>query len=771
MKSANRILLAALLVLARGAEAQAPDPRVEALLRRMTLEEKVGEMTQLDISAVTGVQGTATRAQVLDSSKLEEIVVQRSVGSLLNVAGVALTPRQWTDINAMIQRFAERRRVPVPVLYGIDAVHGHQYMLGATIFPQNIAMAATWNPMLVRRANQITAYETRASGIGWNFSPVLDLARQPLWSRFFETFGEDVYLTSVLGREAIEAEQASPIEAVDSLLAGRSMSMVSAPASPSAGPRGFSEVFVAATGKHFIGYSMPLSGRDRTSAWIPDRQLREFFLPSFQAAINAGVRTIMANSGEVNGVPVHASRELLTDLLRTELGFRGVVVSDWEDINRLVSVSHVARTRRDAVRMSINAGIDMSMVPYNTLFIDDVLALVHSGDITEARIDESVRRILKLKIDLGLFESPGPNPARLANAGSAPFAAVSRRAAEEAVTLVKNDRGTLPLARGVRILVTGPGATSLPVQYGSWTYTWQGTDTAMYPKSVPNLLTALRTQFGADRVSYSAGATLTAEADISAAVAAARNADVVIVALGEPPVVEKPGDIDDLALPDAQLALARAMEASGKPVILTVFESRPRTIRTVVDGAQAIVLGYLTGPFGGEAIARVLAGDVNPSGRLPFSYPRNAGAIEHYDRSASGELGINGPTGGYNPEWAFGYGLSYTTFAYDSLTLAKGTAGVRDTLVASVVVTNTGRRAGMETVQVYSRQLTASVTPSMRRLRAFEKVLLAPGERRVVTFRIPVQRLAFVGRDNRFAVEPGDFELMVGGKMVKLVVE
>ncbi|MDQ2664745.1 MAG: glycoside hydrolase family 3 C-terminal domain-containing protein [Gemmatimonadota bacterium] len=770
MRSLQRVVLVA-LVSARAAVAQSPDPRVEALLRRMTLEEKVGEMTQLDISAVTQVTGTATRAQVLDSAKLEEIVVKRNVGSLLNVAGVALTPKQWTDITTMIQRFAQRRRVPVPVLYGIDAVHGHQYMLGATIFPQNLAMAATWNPMLVRRANQITAYETRASGIRWNFSPVLDLARQPLWSRFFETFGEDVYLTSVLGREAIEAEQASPVAAVDSLLAGRSMSMLSAPIAPAAGARGFTSTYVAATGKHFIGYSMPLSGRDRTSAWLPERQLRELFLPPFQAAIDAGVRTIMANSGEVNGVPVHSSRELLTDLLRTELGFRGVVVSDWEDINRLVTVTHVARTRRDAVRMSINAGIDMSMVPYNTLFIDDVLDLVHSGDITEARIDESVRRILKLKVDLGLFEAPGPDTARLANAGSSRFAAVSRRAAEEAVTLVKNDRGVLPLASGVKLLVTGPGATSLPVQHGGWTYTWQGTDTAMYPKSVPTLLTALRTQFGADRVTYAEGSSLTKVTGIAAAVAAARDADVIIVALGEPPVVEKPGDIDDLALPDAQLALTRAMEATGKPVILTVFESRPRTIRTAVDSARGIVLGYLTGPFGGEAIARVLAGDVNPSGRLPFSYPKNAAAIEHYDRTASGELGISGPTGGYNPEWEFGYGLSYTTFAYDSVSVAKGTLGVRDTVSVSVAVTNTGKRAGMEVVQVYSRQLYASVTPAMRRLRAFEKVLLAPGERRMVTFRIPVQRLGFVGRDNRFVVETGDFELMVGGKMAKLVIE
>ena len=769
MRITNALTIVALLA-ARICGAQSSDARVESLLRRMTLEEKIGEMTQIDIGAVTRVTGNATRPQQLDSAKLEEIVVRRNVGSLLNVAGVALTPRQWLDVTTTIQRFAERRRVPVPVLYGIDAVHGHHYMLGGTIFPQNIAMAATWNPALVRRANEITAYETRASGIAWNFSPVLDLARQPLWSRFFETFGEDVYLASVLGVASIEAEQANPEAAVDALLAGKPVAMLGAtPAMP--GRQGdYTDVYVAATGKHFLGYSMPLSGRDRTAAWIPERQLRELFLPTFRAAIDAGVRTIMVNSGEINGIPVHSSREILTDLLRTELGFRGVIVSDWEDIIRLQTVSHVARSRRDAVRMAINAGIDMSMVPYTTSFIDDVLAMVHAGEITESRIDESVRRILKLKVDLGLFENAGPDAARLAHAGSPAFRAVSRRAADEAVTLVKNERNLLPLARGTRILVTGPGAISLPAQHGGWTYTWQGTDSAMYPKSIPTLLAALRTQFGAEQVSYSPGATLTRESDIAAAVAAARRADVIIVALAEPPSAEKPGDIDDLALPDAQLRLAAALEATGKPVVLTLFEGRPRTVRAVVDGARAILLGYLTGPSAGEAIARIIAGEVNPSGRLPFTYPRNSAAIEHYDRTASAEIGPSKPDG-YNPEWDFGHGLSYTTFAYDTLHLAKRALGVRDTLVLSVAVTNTGARAGMEVVQVYSRQVYASISPPMRRLRDFEKVALTPGERRVVTFRIPVARLGFVGRDNRMGVEPGEFELHVGGRVVTFTVD
>ena len=769
MRFATKLLAVSVLI-ARASGAQSTDARVESVLRQLTLEEKIGEMTQIDISAVTRVTGTATRPQQLDSAKLEEIIVKRNVGSLLNVASVALTPRQWIELTTTVQRFAARRRVPIPVIYGIDAVHGHHYMLGGTIFPHNLALAATWNPTLVRRANEITAYETRASGIAWNFSPVLDLARQPLWSRFFETFGEDVYLASVLGAVAVAAEQASPVATMDSLLAARPVAMMGPTPALSMTQRD-GAIFVAATGKHFLGYSMPLSGRDRTAAWIPERQLRELFLPPFRAAIDAGVRTIMVNSGEINGIPVHASRELLTDLLRTELGFRGVIVSDWEDIIRLQTVSRVARTRRDAVRMAINAGIDMSMVPYTTSFIDDMVALVHSGEISESRIDESVRRILTLKLDLGLFENAGPDAARLAHAGAPAFRAVSRRAADEAVTLLKNDRNLLPLSRDARILVTGPGATSLAAMHGGWTYTWQGADTAMYPTSVPTLLAALRAQFGAEQVSYSAGATLTKESDIAAAVAAARRADVVIVALAEPPSVEKPGDIDDLAMPEAQLRLARAIEATGTPVVLTLFEGRPRTVRDVVDGARAILLGYQSGPFGGEAIARVIAGEVNPSGRLPFTYPRNAGAIEHYDRSASAEIGTSKPDGGYNPEWDFGHGLSYTTFAYDTLLLAKPTLGVRDTIVVTVAVTNTGRRAGMEVVPVYSRQMYASVSPPMRRLRDFEKIALAPGERRVVTFRIPVSRLAFVGRDNRMGVEPGEFELWIGGRKSRFSVE
>jgi beta-glucosidase len=743
------------LVAARGAGAQLTgqqiDRRVDSLLRSMTLEEKVGQMTQLTIEAVARTHGTATTTQELDSAKLEDVVVRHGIGSLFNVYDVAITPAEWQTVITTVQRFAARSRTRIPIVYGTDGVHGDHYMLGATVFPQNIAMAATWDPPLVRREHEITAYETRASGITWNFTPVLDLGRQPLWSRFFETFGEDVHLASVLGAQAVTGEQHDPRPSLDSLLpAGRRRSTL---------PR--SGVFVAATGKHFLGYSMPLSGTDRTTAWIPDRELREYYLPTFATAIDSGLRTVMINSSDVNGVPVHASHEILTDLLRGELHFSGVAVSDWMDIARLHTVHHVAPTEMEAVRMAVMAGIDMCMVPQNLSFYDDLVALVRQGLVPESRVDESVRRILRLKLELGLFDNAAPDPAMLANVGAPAFQALSRQAAEEAVTLLKNDRGMLPIAKGATIVVTGPGAASLPGQYGSWSFTWQGTDTALYPRDARTLLDAIRER--ASHVQY--------VPDMTAAVEAARHADVVIVCLAEPPSVEKPGDIDDLVMPAAQLELARAIEATGTPVVLTVFQDRPRIIRPAVDSARAVVTGYETGPFGGEAVAGVLFGDVNPSGKLPFTWPRTTGKIVPYDHALSSEVTANDSVGGYHPEWPFGYGLSYTTFTYGDLTLAQPQVRRADTIGVTVTVTNTGARAGTEVVQLYVRELYASIAPPVERLRAFERVTLKPGERRAVTFRVPVRDLAFIGRDDTPVVEPGAFDVMVGGLAGRLIVQ
>ena len=738
----------------------------------MTLEEKVGEMTQLTLAAVatSGGPGAAPR---IDSVKLDDAVVRHHVGSILNPLDVSLTGAQWGAVLGEIQRAAARSRLRIPVIYGIDAVHGHHYLREATVFPQNVAMAATWNPGLVMLENRITAFETRASGIPWNFSPVLDLGRQPLWSRFPETFGEDVHLASVLGTAAVRGEQEDPMPAMRVLLGGGPITdILMVTPRP---PRYDGRLFVAGSAKHFLGYGMPLSGKDRTTAWIPERQLREYFVPPFQAAIDAGIATVMVNSADVNGIPVHSSKALLTGLLRTELGFGGVVVSDWEDIIRLQTVHHVAPTRLAAVRMALDAGIDMSMVPYGTSFIDDVLELVHSGAIPESRVDASARRVLRLKLALGLFDNALPDPARLALAGAPRSQAVSRAAAEQAVTLLLNRDHALPIAAGARVLVTGPGATSLSSMYGGWSYSWQGTDTSVYPRGIHTLLDALRDRAGDRRVTYVAGVasptdTAADDASIAAATQAARDADVVVVALAEPASAEKPGDIDDLAFPPAQLRLARAMEATGKPVVLTLFEGRPRVVRPVVDAARAIVLGYQSGPFAGEVMAAALYGDANPGGRLPFTYPRNANDIEHYDHLASAEIAPDGSSRGYHPEWDFGHGLSYTTFRYSALSLDRAERGVRDTVAVSVTVKNDGARAGDEVVQVYVRQLTASVSPPVRRLRDFRRITLEPGESRTLTFHLPIQRLAFVGRDDRMGVEPGEFQVQVGGLTAPLVV-
>jgi len=740
----------------RPAASQAADAsaqRVERLLRQMTLEEKVGQMTQLALQMVLSRPGGPGSPAVVDSAKLHDVVVRRGVGALLNVAYVAMAPEEWRDLNAQIARAAARSRLKIPVVYGIDAVHGQHYQTTSTIFPHNIAMAATFNPSLVRRANEITAYETRASGIAWNFAPVLDLGRHPAWPRYYETFGEDPYVASVLGREAVLGNQLDPFPAINALLG-------TSPPRPKVGGR----VFVAASAKHFLGYSMPLSGKDRTTAWIPERELREYFLPSFRTAIQAGISTVMVNSGDINGIPVHTDRSILIDLLRKELGFTGVTDSDWEDIIRLYRVHRVAANNKDAVRQAVMAGIDMSMVPDNWTFTDDLIALVKEGAVPMSRIDEAVRRILRLKADLGLFENPAPEPSMIANIGAPAFQTVSRDAANEAITLLKNEGGLLPLAKTSKVFVTGPTADNVLSIYGGWSFTWQGNDTLMYPKGIKTLLAAVREKVGAANVTYVPGASLTDTLDVGAAVAAARGANVAIVALGEGAYAETPGNIDDLTLPQAQLRLARAIEQAGVPVVLALYHGRPRILREAVDGARAIVTGYETGPYGGEALASVLFGDVNPSGKLPFSWPRSTGAIlVPYDRARPADIGGTDTTNrGYNPEWPFGHGLSYTTFAYSNLRVATPTVGARDSVRVSVTVTNTGRRAGKETVLLYVRDVVASIAPPMRRLRRFEKVTLEPGASRTVNFSLAARELSFVGRDEKLALEPGAFEAIVG---------
>jgi beta-glucosidase len=707
--------------------------RAEELLAKMTLEEKVGQMTQLEIGMVSTGKNQEIR---IDPAKLEKAVVTYGVGSVLNVADQALTVEHWHDIIRQIQAAAGRTRLKIPVIYGIDTIHGANYVQGSTLFPQPLAMAATWNPELMRRASEVAASETRAAGIPWTFSPVLDLGRQPLWPRLYETFGEDPYLATVMGVATVRGYEGTDIS---------------------------SPGHVAACLKHYMGYSFPLSGRDRTPAWIPELYLREYFLPPFRAAVAAGARTLMVNSGEVNGVPVHASHFILTDVLRGELGFKGVAVSDWEDIKKMVNIHRVAATEKEATRMAVMAGIDMSMVPSDYSFSDHLRALVREGAVPQSRIDEAVRRILTLKFELGLFDRPVAEEALRARVGTPEARALSLEAAREAMTLLKNTNNLLPLARGRKVLVTGPTADSLVSLNNGWTYVWQGTNADLYPKDRPTILGAIRSKVGEQNVTYVPGASLDKELDIARAAEAARSSDIVIVCLGEGAYAETPGNINDLTLDEAQLRLASSVIATGKPVVVVLVEGRPRVINRIADGATAILMAYNPGNEGGQAVADVLFGDYNPGGRLPFTYPRHSNALLTYDHKTFEKQDTTFGLTAFNPQFEFGHGLSYTSFRYSDLRLGQKALNEGDKLNVAVTVTNTGARAGSEVVQLYVRDLVASVTPPDKRLRRFAKVRLEPGQSQTVSFELGRDDLSFIGQNNRPVVEPGDFDLLVGG--------
>ena len=738
MKHARKLaaaLVVALTAVAAPARAQTPAltaarrARVDSLLARMTLEEKVGQLTQLTVGVFT-TRDTPHRDSIrLDTAKLREGIVHRHIGSILNVEQAALTVEGWHAAIRQIQQMAMREtRLGIPILYGIDFVHGASYLRGGTIFPQNIALAATFDTALARRAGEITGGEAYASGLAWNFAPVLDVGRQPLWPRFYETFGEDPWLASLFGARQVAGMQSG----------GR----------------------VAATMKHYLGYSNPRSGHDRTPAYMTVREVRESYLPTFAAAVRAGARTVMVNSGEIDGEPLHASRYWLTDVLRGELGFDGVIVSDWSDIIYLNTRHHVAPTVKDAVRMAVQAGIDMSMTPYEYQFQDDLIALVREGTIPESRIDRSVRRILMLKAELGLFDHPFPDDAAASRVGGEASAAVSRQAAREAITLLKNDGGILPLRTNARILLTGPAAHSLTALNGGWTYTWQGADPSLYPDGPRTLLEAMLKR--ARDVRYVPGSAFTDTMDATAAARAARDADVAVVAIGEDAYAETPGNIDDLSLPEPQLRLVEAIQATGTPVVLVLVEGRPRVISRIADRARGVVMAYWPGMQGGDALAEVLFGEVNPSGKLPFTYPNSVNQLVPYDHKLSDELGPDAASA-FKPRWEFGTGLSYTTFAYADLRTGAPTLHPGGTLPVTVTVRNTGQREGTEVVLLYTHQRFASLTPAVRRLRGFQRVTLKPGESRALTFTLTADDLTYVGRDGRPVLEPGVFDVMVGG--------
>jgi len=717
--------------------ASAIDNRVNAMLAKMTLDEKIGQMTQLTLDEVLKkTNGVTVEPQEIDPDKIKEALLKYHVGSLLNVSGGAQTREEWYKLISSIQSYAAQDRLKIPVIYGIDAMHGQNYTVGSTLFPQEVGMAATFNPELAKREGEITAYEVRASYIPWNFSPVLDLGRNALWPRIYETFGEDPYLAKTMGAAVVKAYQGNNLA---------------------------DKYKVAACMKHYLGYSFPLDGKDRTPAWIPDRYLREYFLPTFAAAVRAGAHTVMVNSSEINGVPVHASKYLLTDVLRGELHFDGVIVTDWQDIKYLQLRHHIAATQKDAVLIAINAGIDMSMVPYDYSFSIYLKELVKEGKISEARINESVKRILKLKYELGLFENPVGNPGDYPKFGSAEFEEASLKAAQESITLLKNNNDILPLKKNAKVLVTGPGANTMRALDGGWSYTWQGDFSDKYASDKNTILKAITQKIGGQNVSYEQGSTYDSLTNIDAAVKAAKQADVIVLCLGEKSYAENVGNIDNLDLPWAQTQLANELAKIGKPIVLIMGEGRPRIITEVESKSAATIMTYLSGNEGGNALADILFGDVNPSGKLPITYPRFANALVNYYRKNL-ENGNSDDGHGYNPLYEFGYGLSYTTFAYSNLHLSKHDMKAGEALTVTVDVKNTGSRVGKESVLLYSREEYASITPDTKRLRAFQKIDLQPGESRTVTFKITPEDISFINDVSKRVTEAGQFTIEVGGQ-------
>ncbi len=726
---------------------------IQALIDSMSIEEKVGQMTQLDIRLVT--RKNKDGSIEIDDKKLKKIIHTYKVGSILNAAGYPLTINQWHTIIGRIQEEALKAETPIPVIYGIDAIHGTTYTAGSTLFPHNIGVAASRNVEMAGTVASITASEVRASGIRWNFDPVLDIGREPLWSRFEETFGEDPYITKEMGVAMVKGYERDGLD------------------KPTA---------VASTMKHFVGYSAPDNGKDRTPAYIPDKILWEYYLPQFKAAVEAGASTIMINSGSVNGIPLHADKYLLEDVLRKQFGFKGLIVTDWEDIIRLHTRHKVAETPRDAVKLAIESGIDMSMVPSNLSFFEHLTDLVKAGEISEQRLDQSVRIILKLKYRLGLFDNAFPESAAVANFAKPSYQKTALEAALESITLLKNDDQVLPLPKTAKVLIAGPAANNLAPLHGSWSYSWQGDQEERYPETTQTVLEALQ-----DKITKSSVRSLAFEGfdnpknyDAKGLKKATKNVDYIVLVLGENAYAESPGGIDDLTLAQNQIDLAKAAIATKTPVIMVLAEGRPRIVREIEPGIKAIVQAYRPGSQGAKAIVDVLFGDYNPSGVLPFSYPQFTGDIMPYDHEflaevqeigvGNGNVGVGG-SGGYKPQWSFGHGLSYTTFEVSNLKVNKKAYTTTDTIDVSVTVANTGKREGGYAVDLYVSDLYASESPAVKRLKRFKKVFLDAGQQTTIEFSLTQDDLAFVNRQLDRVVEPGEFRILVGNQSVDFVIE
>lgn len=750
------MLTGAGMLLARPAIPRDPEieKKVEATLKKMNLDQKVGQMLELNLDVFGHTDwSTGTPKWPLDEARLDTVIQKWQPGSFLNAPGTyAGSLEQWQYWIPTIQKLS-MKYIGIPTIYGLDNNHGVTYVQGGIMFPQPINLAASFNTELAREMAGITAYESRAADCPWVYNPVTDLGRDPRWPRIWESFGEDPLVNARMSVAQIEGYQGP-------------------------NPNKVGKYNVAACTKHYMCYGAPWSGKDRTPAYLSEQQIREKYFEPFRAQIMAGSLSIMVNSASINGEPVHASYKYLTQWLKKDLDWDGMIVTDWADINNLFQRERVAKDKKDAIRLAINAGIDMTMDPYNVDFCFLLKELVNEGKVSMERIDDAVRRILRLKYRLNLFKEPNTGGKDYKEFGSAENAEKALRSAEQTEILLKNVNNLLPLAKGKKILVTGPNANTMRALNGGWTYTWQGNNADALYEPYNTIYEALCNKYGKENVTLKEGVTYNErgqyweenEPDYASAVAAAADADVIVACIGENSYTETPGNLDDLWLSANQRQLVKELAKTGKPIILVLNEGRPRLITDIEPLAGAIVNVLLPGNYGGDALANLMAGDANFSAKMPYTYPREINALSNYDYKVSEEVGTM--EGAYNYDakvsllWPFGYGLSYTTYGYSNLRVDRDRFTADDTITVSVDVTNTGKVAGMEPVLLYSSDLVASLVPDNKRLRDFTKISLNPGETKTVTFKLPGNSMAFVGHDGKWILEEGAFELKVANLSV-----
>lgn len=751
----KKILLSiSLLALAYTASANVPviksDPKIEAqveqTLKKLTLEEKIGQMMEL----VTDLFGANDKNGVfyIDEHKTDSILSRYKIGSILNAPNTcAPTAKQWEKYIAQIQKIS-MKRIDIPCVFGLDQNHGSTYTQGGTLFPQNINVAATFNREIARRSAEATAYETRAVSVPWTYSPTVDLGRDARWPRIWENFGEDCYLSSEMGKAMVYGFQGED-------------------------PNNIDQYHIATSMKHFMGYGVPWTGKDRTPAYISPADLREKHFAPFLAGLQAGALTVMVNSASVNGVPMHANKEFLTGWLKEETGWDGVLITDWADINNLYTREMVAKDKKDALRIAINAGIDMIMEPYSCDACGYLVELVKEGKIPMSRIDDACRRVLRMKYRLDLFKNPTQKLKNYPKFGGEEFAKLALEGATESMVLLKNEGNILPLQHGKKILLTGPNANQMRCLNGGWSYTWQGHRADEFAGKYNTIYEAFCNEYGKENVILNQGVTYNEkgkyweenEPQIQEAVAAAKDADVIVACIGENSYTETPGNLTDLWLSENQRNLVKALAQTGKPVILVLNEGRPRLISDIEPLAQGIINILIPGNMGGDALANLVSGKSNFSGKMPYTYPKEINSLANYDFKKSEEVGTMEGAYDYNAkitqQWGFGYGLSYTSYKYSNLKVSQSDFRHGDIIKVSVDVKNTGKVAGKESVLLFSSDLIASIVPDGRRLRAFDKVELQPGETKTMTFELKADDLAFVGWNGKWRLEEGDFKLMI----------